>query len=110
MSDLVYIGLGSNLGARESHLRSALDQLPPDVVVTGVSALYETAPVGVTDQPAFLNAVCAGMTPLDPPALLARLKEIERAAGRVPGPDGDHGHSILMSCFMGRACLQPKTW
>lgn len=50
-----------------------------------VSSLYETDPVGVTDQPPFLNACCTGRTWLAPRELLARLKAIEAEAGRRPG-------------------------
>lgn len=56
------------------------------VVVEAVSEIYETAPREVEDQPAFLNAACRILTDLDPPALLALVKEIERDLGRVCGP------------------------
>jgi len=51
-----------------------------------VSRVYETAPREVADQPAFLNAACRVDCDLDPPALLAVLKGIERDLGRVAGP------------------------
>jgi 2-amino-4-hydroxy-6-hydroxymethyldihydropteridine diphosphokinase len=50
-----------------------------------VSALYETVPVGVSDQPLFLNAACRAETEMAPHALLERVKGIEWAAGRRPG-------------------------
>ena len=81
----VYLALGSNLGDRVANLRAAVTALGPDVRVDAVSALYETAPAYVTDQPRFLNAALAGDTDLSPRQLLARLKAIERALGRVPG-------------------------
>jgi 2-amino-4-hydroxy-6-hydroxymethyldihydropteridine diphosphokinase len=55
------------------------------VPVERVSPVYETAPRDLEDQPSFLNAACRVASPLDPPALLAVLKGIERSLGRVPG-------------------------
>jgi len=81
-----YLGLGANLGDRMANLRIGLRMLVPDVRPVAVSALYESAPWGVTEQGAFLNAVCAAETELSPLGLLARLKEVERALGRIPGP------------------------
>lgn len=83
----VYLGLGSNLGDREHQLAAALAALEQaEVAVRRRSPLYETRPVGVVDQPPFLNAVAEADTPLAPLALLAAVKAIERALGRVPGP------------------------
>ena len=84
----VYLGLGSNLGDRRAYLREALRALAalPGTTVQAVSALYESAPWGVTDQPPFLNAVAAITTPLAPSDLLRAVKRIERAAGRRAGP------------------------
>jgi 2-amino-4-hydroxy-6-hydroxymethyldihydropteridine diphosphokinase len=79
-----YIGLGSNLGDREEYLRRALDLLraEPDIDVTGVSSVRETDPVGVLDQPRFLNAVARVETGIGPRRLLDRLLAAERALGR----------------------------
>lgn len=81
----VHLGLGSNLGDRAGYLRAALDLLVAsgDVTIAAVSSLYETAPMEILEQPAFLNAVALISTPLQPHALLALLKRIERAIGRV---------------------------
>ena len=81
----IYLALGSNLGDRAHHLRAALAALAPGVTVEQVSALYETAPAYVTDQPPFYNAVLRGTTALQPLALLAELKRIEATVGRRPG-------------------------
>ena len=78
---VAYIGLGSNLGAREENLRAALERLGR-VGPLRVSRLRETEPVGVTDQPRFLNAAAELETDLGPRELLARLLEIERELGR----------------------------
>lgn len=56
------------------------------MAVERVSGVYETAPREVEEQPSFLNAACRISTSLDPPALLALLKGIERDLGRVDGP------------------------
>jgi len=79
-----YLGLGSNGGDRESHLRAAIGLLRErGVEVEAVSSTYETEPVGeVLDQPDFLNAVVRIRTDLEPEALLDLCKEVEAARGR----------------------------
>jgi 2-amino-4-hydroxy-6-hydroxymethyldihydropteridine diphosphokinase len=79
-----HLGLGSNRGDRRARLQAAVDGLAArGVRVTASSATYETDPVGdVLDQPAFLNACVAIETDLDPEALLAVAKDVEREAGR----------------------------
>jgi 2-amino-4-hydroxy-6-hydroxymethyldihydropteridine diphosphokinase len=81
---VAYVGLGSNLGDRRALLEEALRLLDADpaVSVTAVSALRETDPVGVTDQPRFLNGVAALETTLGPRDLLERLLAVERELGR----------------------------
>jgi 2-amino-4-hydroxy-6-hydroxymethyldihydropteridine diphosphokinase len=80
-----YVGLGANLGPREETLRRAVDLLSgaPHVDVVAVSELRETEPVGVVDQPPFLNGAVELETTLSPRELLDLLLEIERALGRV---------------------------
>ena len=75
----VYVAVGANLGDREATIRAALAALP-DVVA--VSELRETAPVGVVDQPPFLNGAAALETELSPRELLDVLLEVERRLGR----------------------------
>jgi 2-amino-4-hydroxy-6-hydroxymethyldihydropteridine diphosphokinase len=79
-----YIGLGSNLGDREEYLRRALELLraEPDIDVASVSSVRETDPVGILDQPRFLNAVARVETDLGPRRLLDRLLAAERTLGR----------------------------
>lgn len=79
----VYIALGSNLGDRAANLAAAIAALAPRVEVTARSGIYETAPWGYADQPAFLNQVVAGRTALGPREVLAWLKEIESRVGRT---------------------------
>ncbi len=82
-----YLGLGSNVGDRESHLRAALTGLRAHgVVVEAVSSLYETEPVGeVLEQPDFLNAAARIRTELAPEELLDLCKAIEVEQGRMIG-------------------------
>lgn len=75
------MGLGSNLGDRREHLRTAVAGLPG---VVAVSAVYETDPVGgPAGQPPYLNAVVELDTDLDGRGLLEVGRALEAAAGRV---------------------------
>jgi 2-amino-4-hydroxy-6-hydroxymethyldihydropteridine diphosphokinase len=79
-----FVGLGSNLGDREEQLRRAvaeLDRLPGTTVVA-VSSFRDTEPVGILDQPRFLNGVVALETGLPAERLLEALLSLERALGR----------------------------
>jgi 2-amino-4-hydroxy-6-hydroxymethyldihydropteridine diphosphokinase len=80
-----YLGLGSNLGHPQENLKQAIAALARAGEVRGVSGLYETEPLGVQDQPRFLNAVVLLETSLDPRSLLKELKKIERERGRSAG-------------------------
>ena len=82
-----YLGLGSNVGDREGHLRAAVTALREHgVEVDAVSSLYETEPVGeVLDQPDFLNAAIRIRTDLEPEELLDLCKAIEVEEGRMAG-------------------------
>jgi 2-amino-4-hydroxy-6-hydroxymethyldihydropteridine diphosphokinase len=79
-----FVGLGSNLGERETTLRAAVGRLRtiPNVEVRAVSSLRDTEPVGYVDQPRFLNGVVEVETTLSARALLGVLLELERAFGR----------------------------
>jgi 2-amino-4-hydroxy-6-hydroxymethyldihydropteridine diphosphokinase len=77
-----YLGLGSNLGDRLGYLRGAVRGLTELGMLVTVSSLYETAPVGYTDQPWFFNAVVALETSEPPEQLLHHLHDLEAAAGR----------------------------
>jgi 2-amino-4-hydroxy-6-hydroxymethyldihydropteridine diphosphokinase len=81
---IAYLALGTNLGDRTANLRAAIRALPPSVRVLDESPVYETPPWGLADQPAFLNMALRGETDLEPAALLAHLKRLERRLGRVP--------------------------
>lgn len=81
----VYLGLGSNLADRAQNISEALKRLEAKVQLDRISSLYETEPVGLVDQPWFLNLVCGGDTDLSPQALLRWAKTIEREMGRKRG-------------------------
>ena len=78
----VYLGLGSNMGDREENLDRALDLLSQRMSVGKVSSIYDTDPVGNTNQPRFLNMACQVFTRLAPEGLLALAKGIESKMGR----------------------------
>src|SRR5258708_38488222 len=80
----VYLALGANIGDRRGNLAAALQRLREVMEIEVVSSLYETDPVGYTDQPRFLNVVCYGKTWLPAEDLLKYAKEIELAIGRKP--------------------------
>lgn len=82
----VYVALGSNLGDRAAELRAGLAALAahPQIAVQEISSVWESAYVGPGDaQPDYLNACARVATDLEPRALLAALKAIERARGRT---------------------------
>lgn len=81
----VYLALGSNLGDRAANLKAAQARLAPHVRLDRVSRVYETAPMYVTDQPAFLNMAVRGQTSLGPWELLRFVKGIEAELGRTVG-------------------------
>lgn len=80
-----YLALGSNQGDCENHLRQALKKLnaAPNVQLAKISSVYETAPVGKTDQPAFLNMAVKGYTSLTAAELLEVTQRIENRGGRM---------------------------
>ena len=82
MHKIVYLSLGSNLGDREANLRTAIGKLDQLGTVKGVSAFYETEPVGVTTQPWFLNCAVKLDTEKMPRQLLNGVLNIERTMGR----------------------------
>ncbi len=83
--ETVFLGLGSNLEQPLAQLARALravDEIPGTALVR-VSSFYDTAPVGPTGQPNFVNAVAELQTTLSPQALLKHLLNIEAAQYRV---------------------------
>jgi 2-amino-4-hydroxy-6-hydroxymethyldihydropteridine diphosphokinase len=82
---VAYLGLGSNLGERVHMLTSALHLLNQEshTAIADISAIYETDPVGLIEQPAFLNMACRIETHLSAVALLQFVLDIEHRLGRV---------------------------
>ena len=80
-----YLGLGANLGPKEVTILRAVELLgaEPGIEVLELSQLRETAPVGVVNQPAFLNGAVALETSLSAWELLDVMLRIEQELGRV---------------------------
>lgn len=81
----VHLSLGSNLGDREANLRAAVAALAAmdGIAVVRASHCYETEPVGVREQPPFLNIALEVETAFEPLELLERIQELEHQLGRT---------------------------
>ncbi|HRE56630.1 MAG TPA: 2-amino-4-hydroxy-6-hydroxymethyldihydropteridine diphosphokinase [Candidatus Kapabacteria bacterium] len=84
----VVLSLGANLGNRAATLRAAISMMQETAILTHivVSPLYETEPVGYTEQPSFLNCAVRGVCVLDPNDLAFSLRAIEHHFGRQSRP------------------------
>jgi len=83
-----YVAIGSNLSNPAQQVASAFDRLASvrETLLVSRSRLYRSVPLGPQDQPQFINA-CAGLlTQMAAEALLAVLRDIELAMGKVPPP------------------------
>lgn len=85
---LVYVGLGGNLGNTVEVFKSVLKEIAALQGIEGlkVSGFYETLPVSDLPQPLFVNAACCFKTTLKAHDLLRELQEIERRHGKIPKP------------------------
>lgn len=94
---VIYLGLGSNIGDKEAHIRQALTrigELVGDIVRQ--SALYVTHPWGFESQNLFVNAVVCCHTTLPPRRLLAVTQQIEREMGRtVKSRNGEYHDRVI---------------
>ncbi|MDQ6826841.1 MAG: GTP cyclohydrolase MptA [Candidatus Eremiobacteraeota bacterium] len=79
----IYIGLGSNLGDRQSNILAALQRLRAKTVIEVVSSFFESEPAEGAAGPSFLNVAAHLRTELDRPAFIAFAKRIEIAVGRA---------------------------
>lgn len=80
----VWLALGSNLGDRAGYLKAARNAMPEaGINLLQASRVAETEPVGVHDQPRFLNQVLEVETSLEPRPLLEAVKAIEQQLGRT---------------------------
>ena len=84
LSDVAYIGLGSNLGVPAKQLEQALAAIDKNsqMAVVTYSHFYSSSPMGPQDQPDYVNAVCKIKTSLQPQDLLSTLQIIENLQGR----------------------------
>ena len=82
MEKTVYLSLGSNVGDRQAHLRTAIGKLGDRGEVITVSSFFETEPVEFAAQPWFLNCAVALRTELMPKLFLAKIVAIEQQMGR----------------------------
>ena len=84
LSELAFVGLGSNLGDRLAHLRAGLEGISAleHGQILAVSSVYESDPVGLEDQPRFLNAALSLHTDLPPASPLDYLLRVEDDRGR----------------------------
>ena len=94
MVNLVYVAIGSNINAAHN-IREAVRRLAQCCTLIAVSPVYETAPVGTTKQPSFLNAAALIETELSAAALKTQvLQAIEHALGRVRTADKNASRTI----------------
>jgi 2-amino-4-hydroxy-6-hydroxymethyldihydropteridine diphosphokinase len=82
----VAFGLGGNLGPVEAAFHTALRALAMVVTDLRVASLYRSRAVSPIPQPDFLNTAAVGTTQLAPVELFTIAQQLERQAGRVPGP------------------------
>ncbi|RIW29843.1 2-amino-4-hydroxy-6-hydroxymethyldihydropteridine diphosphokinase [Bacillus salacetis] len=84
MESIAYLSLGSNEGNREQYLKEAIKRLnqDPEIEVAGISSIYETDPVGFTEQGQFLNLVLKVRTSLSAERLLQQCLRVEKDLGR----------------------------
>ena len=80
----VYLGLGTNLGDKETNLNMTMEEIRKRVgEITSLSAYYITEPWGFDSQNTFLNAVCKVSTTLSPSEVLITTQAIEKDLGRL---------------------------
>ncbi|MBZ0316954.1 MAG: 2-amino-4-hydroxy-6-hydroxymethyldihydropteridine diphosphokinase [Anaerolineae bacterium] len=82
----VFLALGSNINPVENS-RACLKLLQEHFDIWNLSPVYETPPVGFTEQAAFLNAAAEVITELDPTSVKTILQNIEHQLGRVRDPN-----------------------
>jgi 2-amino-4-hydroxy-6-hydroxymethyldihydropteridine diphosphokinase len=108
LAEFVYLSLGSNLGDRAAHLRSAIERVSEAGTVKATSSFYETEPVDFRHQPWFFNCVVALETTKTPRELLAYALAIEAGMGRRRAPDkGPRTIDIDILLFGNRVIDEP---
>ncbi len=79
----VFLALGSNVGNRKENIEKAIELLGEKISNIKTAKIYKTKPVGVENQPEFLNTAIVGFTELEPEKLLEFTKSVEKKVGRV---------------------------
>ena len=82
MSEIAYVGIGTNIEPRRNRMDAAIKALNELGKLLRVSSIYESEPYGVEEQPRFLNAVAAITTDLTARQLYTALKDLEISLGR----------------------------
>lgn len=103
MSPIAFIGFGANLGDRQATFLAVCDALHahPAVTVKRASSLYETTPVGISDNgPDFLNGVIMVETDLEPHRLLEILQDIEQVLGKDPLHRSDRSRVVDLDLLL----------
>lgn len=105
-----YVGLGGNLDDPIVYLRAAMAALGrlPGTALVAISAFYRSAPIGLADQPDFVNCVCALDTRLGARDLMHAMLDIEKAHGRVRSvPGGPRTLDLDLLLYGDRVCDEP---
>jgi 2-amino-4-hydroxy-6-hydroxymethyldihydropteridine diphosphokinase len=79
----IFLALGSNVGDRKANIEKAISLLNPKISNIKKANIFETKPVGFTEQENFLNTVISGYTTLSPLELLDFIKQVEKKIGRI---------------------------
>lgn len=104
----VALGLGANLGDPRSQLRWAVQRLEALIGPIRTGSLYRTKPRSPIPQAPFFNTAVVGETDLSAHELLARVKQMELAAGRQPGPRWGPRHLDIDVLLYGRERLRQE--
>ena len=81
--NIVYIGIGTNLGDRAQNINQAIDLIKTKNLIHSISLFYKSEPWGFESNNHFLNCVIKIETEFDPEALFIQLKKIENQLGRI---------------------------
>ena len=94
---VVFLGLGTNLGAKETNMENALKEIKKRIgEISSLSSFYTSDPVGFKSENTFLNAVCRVETSLSPYELLSVTQDIERFLGRTKKSVNGQYHDLIM--------------
>ena len=94
---VVFLGLGTNLGAKETNMENALKEIKKRIgEISSLSSFYTSDSVGFKSENTFLNAVCRVETSLSPYELLSVTQDIERFLGRTKKSVNGQYHDRIM--------------